>query len=336
MIGLHIKQNSSACRSHCGAYRIIFLVAALFIFITSSLLFTSCTGENPDENPQAGTVADNSEEPAAQDDDELPANSGSTPLPDEFEPGPDQNSSKTECNIMEIPEDPELPRVGLYAGKGSWGENVEVIGHFLDHHGFKWSVFDENEAVKPGLEEQYDLLWFPGGFAAEYKNFISDHSIIRDFVNDGGLFIGSCAGAYYASRILRWEGADHEYPLELFKGKGVGPLSGLIGWGKTGSIELMEGHPVNHGFNPEKEMYYFDGPYFEPDEEESVTILARYQANNEPAVIAGTSGGGKYLLLGPHPEIGGYSEQSPQFSPEGEDGAQWPWLYRAILWLGQR
>ena len=304
-------------------YRYVLLPSALLVIFASSLFFSSCSGPEKETAPEPEKLeykADREEEsPGLEQDLEQPAKSE-----------PENN-----CNYMGISDDPQLPRVGLYGGKGSWSENVEITGKFLDYYGFEWSLFDENEAVDLNLEDHYDLLWFPGGFAAEYKNFISDHSNIRDFVKEGGLFVGSCAGAYYASAVLRWQGTDYEYPLKLFAGKGVGPLSGLIGWGETGLIELKENHPANSNFDHEKEMYYFDGPYFEPEDGEAVTVLARYHVNDEPAVISGEKGAGKYLLLGPHPEIGGYSEQSPQFDPEGKNGGQWPWLHQVLVWFSQ-
>lgn len=308
--------------------RYVLVLALILYMAASSLLFSSCSSRDAKPGPEP-----ESRDQSAEQDQELPG-------PEQ----PDQENEYMEgsaldqaenCQDMELDPNPGLPRVGLYAGSGSWQENVEVTGYFLDHYGFEWSSFDEMEAVSLDLEKHFDLLWFPGGFAAEYKNYINEHSNIRNFVSDGGLFIGSCAGAYYASDILRWQGTDYEYPLKLFEGKGVGPLSGQIGWGETGMIELEKEHPVNQDFSVEKEMYYFDGPYFEPYDSASVTVLARYQINSEPAIIAGDKGRGRYLLLGPHPEIGGYSGESQGFSPDGE-GAQWPWLYQAVVWLSQK
>jgi len=310
---------------------LLFWIVLLFACASSLLLF-SCSSQESGPDPETGN-----QELATEEEEEEEEETGAETEPQNQtgNSGSGLDDRESNCKFMELYSDPELPRVGLYAGKGSWNENVEVTGYFLDHYGFEWSSFDEKEAVHLNFEENYDLLWFPGGFAAEYKNYIDDHSNIRDFVSSGGLFIGSCAGAYYASDILRWQGTDYEYPLDLFDGKGVGPLSGQIGSGETGTIELTEEHPVNRDFKAEKEMYYFDGPYFEPYDRDSVSVLARYQANSEPAIIAGEKESGKYLLLGPHPEIGGYSGESPSFSPDGEEGTQWPWLYEAVLWLSQ-
>ncbi|MDY6825816.1 MAG: BPL-N domain-containing protein [Bacillota bacterium] len=231
---------------------------------------------------------------------------------------------------------PVLPRVGLYNGRGSWETNVSAFYNFFEQYGYRCSYFNEVDAVEMDMGDQFDLICFPGGFAAEYKNFISEHDNIRSYVEEGGLFVGVCAGAYYACDTLRWQGTDHPYPLGLYDGKGVGPLSGLVAWGEKADITLTGEHPVNAGFNESMEMYYFDGPYFEPYERGTVEILARYDVNDEPAVIAGSHGNGSYLLLGTHPELGGYSHSSPEFNLEGGDGAQWPWLHSALLWLAER
>ncbi len=243
--------------------------------------------------------------------------------------------------VKQQPEacDPEilnLPRAGIYAGKGSWDVNVLAIQNFLDYHEYEWSLFNEDDIVSDSLHEKFDLIWFPGGFAAEYKYYISSYENISSFVENGGFFIGSCAGANYAADILRWMGTDYDYPLKLFKGKAVGPMADQIGWGEITSFVLEKDHPANSGFDDTLETYYFDGPFFSPYEnQQPIEVLARYGTNQEPAVIAGYYGNGKYLLLGPHPEIGGYSQESAAYSIDGKGGAQWPWLHSVLLWLYQ-
>ncbi len=225
------------------------------------------------------------------------------------------------------------PRIGIYAGKGSWDVNILAAERLFEHYEVQYELFDEQDVVDGSINQDYDLIWFPGGFAAEYKNLIPNHDNINLFVDQGGIFVGSCAGAYYASSILRWLGTDNPYPLKLFEGKAIGPLSGEIGWGEIATFSLEPRHPVNNEFGSAIDMYYFDGPYFEADDPSSIQILARYAINNEPAVIAGRYGTGKFLLLGPHPELGGYTPESPDFNLDGGEGAQWPWLYAALIWI---
>lgn len=253
---------------------------------------------------------------------------------------PVENGENNSGNGLDINNDEpddntiaNLPLIGIYSGVGSWDVNVEAFKNFFDYYEYTWIMVDENDMVNMDLTGKIDVIIFPGGFAAEYKNLIPDHDNLIQFVKEGGIFIGTCAGAYYASDILTWHGADYQYPLGFFDGRGIGPLAGQVNWGDVTGFQLATGHPANKDFNQNLDIYYFDGPYFDIDEAASVEILASYKVNNQPAVIAGRYGEGKYLLFGPHPELGGYSAQSPDFNLHGEEGAQWPWLQSSLTWL---
>lgn len=243
--------------------------------------------------------------------------------------------NRSDYDDRDEPENIDMPTIGIYNGKGSWNLNVMALENFLDQYAYTWSVFDEQDILENNLAEQFDILWFPGGFAAEYKHFIPEHPNISSFIENGGLYIGSCAGAYYAADILQWLGTDYEYPLKIFEGRALGPMAGMIGWGETASIKLEDNHPASRGFDSTLDFYYFDGPYFEPYDHAEIEVLARYSINMQPAVIAGNFGDGKYLLLGPHPELGGYTVESDDYDIDGDNGAEWSWLNSVLLWFIQ-
>lgn len=236
-----------------------------------------------------------------------------------------QNNENTGLN--------EIPYIGIYGGIGTWDINVKAFINFFDYYDYPWILINENDIVNGEFISKVDAVVFPGGFAAEYKNLIPDHSHLINFVEEGGIFIGVCAGAYYASHTLTWYGVDYKYPLAFYEGRGIGPLAGSVNWGDIAEFALTPGHPANEGFDHTLELYYFDGPYFKLEETDSAEVLAIYAVNSQPAVIAGRFGKGKYLLFGPHPELGGYSSQSPDFNLQGEEGAQWPWLESSLGWL---
>lgn len=255
---------------------------------------------------------------------------------------PDDNKSDTKTADVEINNDPEcsnntvepkMPYIGIYGGIGTWDINVEAFINFFDHYDYPWIMLSEDDVTGGEIFDEIDAIIYPGGFAAEYKYSIPDHDSLIYFVENGGVFIGVCAGAYYASQILTWQGEDYSYPLGFYEGRGIGPLSGLVNWGDIADFKLTQGHPANDGFDQSIELYYFDGPYFKIEEIGSAEVLASYKVNSQPAVIAGRHGQGKYLLFGPHPELGGYSSQSPDFNLHGEEGAQWPWLQSSLHWL---
>lgn len=241
-------------------------------------------------------------------------------------------------SVYSTPQESEptvfIPVIGIYAGAGSWDENVVAFENFFVNSGYEYENFDEEDLIKDNFLDSFDLIWFPGGFSAEYRSLIPEagHDAIRIFVENGGMLAATCAGAYYVADIMRWQGNDREYPLKIFKGTSVGPLSGLVGWGQITNIKLDE-TIFGSEFPDFLPMYYFDGPYFVPHDEEDIIVAARYVVNDEPAVIAGKYGEGKYILFGPHPELGGYTPSNPEINLDGEEGAQWPWLKNILNWF---
>lgn len=229
----------------------------------------------------------------------------------------------------------DLPVIGIYTGDGSWTENVIALKNFLTDYDFQWRAFDSEDAVSDLLYRDVEMLIFPGGFAAEYRYNIKNHDMIRSFVESGGSYVGICAGAYYAADIFEWQGTAYDYPLSLFPGTAAGPLTGKLNWGDLAELVLESGVEPNEGFSDQIAVYYFDGPYFKINEhtEKPFQVLARYSDNNQAAVVAGSFGKGRYLLLGPHPELGRYDPERPPSDYTAEDGAQWPWLYSLLLWL---
>jgi glutamine amidotransferase-like uncharacterized protein len=220
--------------------------------------------------------------------------------------------------------------MGLYTGRGSWDVDVAALRNFLSEYELSYVEIDEEMIGKGDLNDLCDILIFVGGWSAQYQNYIENHANIRRYVEDGGCFVGFCAGAYYASSTMRWKGNPLDYPLKLFSGEAVGPLS--LGWGTLPEIVLNSEIAFNTEFMDTLSMWYFDGPSFTGFPESDVHVLASYQFSGEAAVIAFPFGEGQVLLSGPHPELG-YIPASGQVQTEGGDGAQWSWLYAALQWL---
>lgn len=220
--------------------------------------------------------------------------------------------------------------VGLYTGRGSWDVDIEALHNFLEEYELTCVEIDEPTVSSANMKEICDILVFVGGWSAEYMHYIENHANIRSFVENGGCFVGFCAGAYYASSTMRWGDNTFEYPLGLFSGEAAGPLS--LGWGSLSPVELNKGILFNESFLDTMEMWYFDGPRFTGFAADDVDVLARYSSNGEAAIIAFSFGQGRVLLSGPHPELG-YVPSRELVQTEGGGGAQWPWLYAALQWL---
>lgn len=233
-----------------------------------------------------------------------------------------------------VTTEPEKPEplnctVGLYTGRGTWDADLVTLRNFLAEYNLTSVEIDQETVSSGDLNALCDILVFVGGASAQYLNHIDNHTNIRSFVENGGCFVGFCAGAYYASSTMRWNGNLHDYPLELFPGEAAGPY---FQWGSLAAIDLNPEVDFNRNFPDAVEMWYFGGPCFTGFSETNVDVLARYRANSEAAVIAFSFGKGRVLLSGPHPELG-YDPSEERVLTEGGSGAQWPWLYASLQWL---
>lgn len=245
-------------------------------------------------------------------------------------PPPAEDPSAEDPSAEDPAEKPAFDcTVGLYTGQGSWDVDLEALRNFLAAYELDCVEIDQETASSGDLNALCDILIFVGGASAEYRAYLGNHANISSFVEKGGSFVGFCAGAYYAASTMRWQGKTFDYPLKLFPGEAAGPY---LPWGSLATMVLNPDLEFQQEFSDTLGMWYFGGPCFNSFSETEVEVLARYQANNEAAVIAFPFGRGAVLLLGPHPELG-YNPSEELVHTGGEGGAQWRWLYASLQWL---
>tara|TARA_Y100000310_G_scaffold40276_1_gene37794 strand:+ start:869 stop:1507 length:639 start_codon:yes stop_codon:yes gene_type:complete len=146
--------------------------------------------------------------------------------------------------------------------------------------------------------QEFSCIIFPGGYAYPgYTKYVSQigKQRLRKFVEDGGKYVGICAGAYFAGRNVIYQDKDvtktGNYDLNLFSGIVSGPAyksNPDLRW-KSTKI-LFEDDEIR--------MKYAAAPCFS----EHGTIIARY-LDNTPAIVSEKCGKGEVLLFGPHPEL---------------------------------
>lgn len=197
----------------------------------------------------------------------------------------------------------------------------------IDHQYLRWVPWERQAAA----------LVIPGGRDTPYHQYLSgrgNHKI-RSFVEQGGAYLGICAGAYYASSHLEFEkGGALEIcakrELGFYPGTAVGPALGSqvfdyvsergtqaaeIAWkiggdrvSATKSSEQMTRAPDSLHSQPSSKthIYYNGGCLFDqPERFPNVTILGRYEGleDRPAAIIECKVGAGKAVLCGVHPEI---------------------------------
>ena len=86
----------------------------------------------------------------------------------------------------------------------------------------------KSEDILDGVLQGKNIFVMPGGADLPYCKKLNGlgNRKIRKFIEDGGFYIGICAGAYYACRRINFKGKDYEVSgdreLELFEGTAEG------------------------------------------------------------------------------------------------------------------
>lgn len=152
------------------------------------------------------------------------------------------------------------------------------------------------------IDHTFSLI-MPGGRDLPYQRDLKGEGNrwIQTFVQQGGRYIGICAGAYYASSHVEFaKGSDlqilEERELKFFQGKAVGPILGNNFTYDGSGITLAN---ISYREHIQGQFYYHGGPAFVGNPQ--CKVLATYcDVDHLPAMIVSTFGLGKVLLSGIH------------------------------------
>ncbi|WP_395737167.1 BPL-N domain-containing protein [Prosthecobacter sp.] len=116
---------------------------------------------------------------------------------------PDANGMKT---IIAAPEKTRPIKVGIYRGPGApQGGGDNVINVLKPYPQAQVVVLSEKDIATLNLSA-YDVLVFPGGSGGGQSKGIGEAGLknVRDFVKNGGGYVGICGGAYLACSNFSW------------------------------------------------------------------------------------------------------------------------------------
>lgn len=191
--------------------------------------------------------------------------------------------------------------------------NNGLLLRALDEH-FHAVNFCDADDIRNGILDSASLFVMPGGADLYYCEKLNGagNAAIRKWVENGGTYLGICAGAYYACRAIEWaKDTPHEIKgpreLDFFPGTAIGPLYELIERpDMTGSLDGCATLRYNDGnLDLGGNVYYSGGPAFIGNTD-NVQVLASYMHSNGPypAIVECKIGKGKAILVGPHLESG--------------------------------
>ena len=159
-------------------------------------------------------------------------------------------------------------RMAMVVGRTIGGWKDEVFG---DSYGLPVpDRIDERQLEKADLS-RYDVLLFPGGGGFDLTE--AGAEALRQYLQDGGGFVGICAGCYAAGTYKLIE--REFYPFR-----------------ERGQVEVyLHEHPVTEGYHPRRQiaLAHANGPLIQPGEE-AEDILADRGILVLPDVIANAGG----------------------------------------------
>ena len=295
---------------------------------------------------------------------------------------------------------------------GVWGDGLIAIGNMLTALGLTYEEFNHTDVNNPDVDltSLYKVLIFPGGTAYWHNYWITNagKARIRAFLDNGGGYLGICAGSFFASDRVFWSNGDYPsgrefddriedtgdgvpavtyyynhlrwrsftsdvwedeysgYSLDVFPGLASGPLTDIAVFddGYTGataqtydfamaSLTYEAGASALADYDATSgSILYFGGPWFSVDSRPGLEVIARYDYNQEPAIVSMAYGSGqdpgRVVLSAVHPEteegsLGGTGDAdgvsivSTTAGTDEEDlddaGSDWEMTLHLLNWL---
>ncbi|HBU60713.1 MAG TPA: hypothetical protein DEB48_12805 [Verrucomicrobiales bacterium] len=177
--------------------------------------------------------------------------------------------------------------------------------------------------IKAGILNQFDLVIFPGGSGSKQAAAleVEGREVVKKFINQGGGYVGICAGAYLAASNYQWSLgiSNHKTFCESIDLPGIGRKSMWYrGASAPVKMELTEeGRRILGNVKGVFDVRYHNGPIMSDMGKEGVepfrslatfrSEVSRYKPQegtmvNTPAIIVGEFGKGRVLCISPHPE----------------------------------
>jgi glutamine amidotransferase-like uncharacterized protein len=177
--------------------------------------------------------------------------------------------------------------------------------------GYPIEAVDRHFFLSKDWETKTSLVVFPGGRDLPYLQALQGEANgrIRSYVENGGRFLGLCAGGYYGClrvnfRATHEEEVVGERELAFFSGNAVGPAfykDSFRYQSEEGarSVAVQWEKGISH-------VYFNGGCFFERVEDDpTAEVLARYidLPSRPAAIIYCRKGEGSAVLSGVHPEF---------------------------------
>ena len=209
-------------------------------------------------------------------------------------------------------QDTSVPtiQVALFDDVGSFGRGVPSVKEQLAKAKDISVTVLKAEGIQAGLDG-YNVVIFTGGSGSKQAKAIGDsgREVVKKFVENGGGYIGICAGAYLACDGFSWglHVLDAKTPSSKWmRGKGDVKIE-FTGKGReilglpSGQLDIRYANgPIlvpakNDGIADFEPLAFFRTEFAEHESPKGVMI-------NSAAIVSGSFGKGRLIVSSPHPE----------------------------------
>jgi glutamine amidotransferase-like uncharacterized protein len=218
-------------------------------------------------------------------------------------------------------------RVAIFADEGVTKSGITRVEKALPElQGFEVKTISF-EPIRSVSLKKFDVLIHPGGSASAQAKTLGDdgRAAVKKFVDEGGGFVGICAGAYLAS-------SQYDWSLHLLDARVIDGAHWARG---EGSVQLRLSSAGKSALHSEKEtcsIHFENGPLLGPikgGKDKAFESLATFDteiATNgaSPGVMKGTTaiargsyGKGRVICFSPHPE------KTPGREPLLQEAVRW-------------
>lgn len=202
-------------------------------------------------------------------------------------------------------------RVALFEDAGAGQKGINTVKEQFTRSGNVEVVLVKGEDIAGGVLSGFDVVVFTGGSGSKQGNALGEkgRENVRQFVRDGGGYLGICAGAYLACTGFSWG-------VGVLDAKTVSPKwrrgTGVVEVEVTPAGAQATGLPA--GTN---RIRYANGPILTPHGRdpippyETLAFFRTELAKNDtpvgamvsaPAIVRGVFGKGRVIVSSPHPE----------------------------------
>lgn len=201
--------------------------------------------------------------------------------------------------------------VGLYKDQGVHPLSYRQLRSSLLELKVQVIPLNAEQIIAGNWQKEVDLIAIGGGADVPYHNKLSGKGCksISSFVEQGGLYLGICAGAYFGCQAIQFDKDGPQEVIEkrelgFFPGMATGPAYTDPPYDATSQSSAQI--PPILWFDETVLPVYFNGGclFVDAHLQENVSILARYiDLPKEPAAaVLCQKGKGYALLCGTHPE----------------------------------